>query len=281
VKSVVKAVKHVLRNPVVRTALAIAAAWYAGSLAWNAYVMSSTTPSLMVAGAIQGATAGFVGGTIMSGSLSMGFKAALAGAVAGGIMGYLDYGANYPASRIAANGFTNGVSSKIQGGDFMDGLRSGLMTSMLTFANVKMRAAMIKSSLGNPMNDGTGLSAGMFGDYFHLAGERLNQALVDVGKILGGPLGGVQNGQGRLFGVPYSKGGFVDMVLESFAGPHDYANSPHFYAPDGTGIAIEGLKGKVLDFTTNMTTSLAFATPFAAAAIAEQTNYSAYGYIRK
>lgn len=121
----------------------------------------------------------------------------------------------------------------------------------------------------------------MFGDFFKLAGERLNQVLVDMGKILGGPLGGVQSGQGRLLTMPYFKGGFLDMILESFAGPHDYANSPHFYAPDGTSMIIDGIKGQFLDLATNSTTSLAFATPFAAAAISEQTNYSAYRYVRQ
>ena len=71
------------------------------------------------------------------------------------------------------------------------------------------------------------------------------------------------------------------MVLESFAGSHDFANSPYFYNPDGTGkLPIGGIKGMLLEFSTNATTSLAFATPFAAAAVAEQSNYSAYRYIK-
>jgi hypothetical protein len=32
---------------------------------------------------------------------------------------------------------------------------------MLTFANVKMQLAMIQSSLANPMNDASGLCAGL------------------------------------------------------------------------------------------------------------------------
>ena len=61
------------------------------------------------------------------------------------------------------------------------------------FGNVLMRQNQIASSLGNPINDGTGLSNGMFGDFFKLAGERLNQFQVKLGDILGGPLGGTQN----------------------------------------------------------------------------------------
>lgn len=279
---VAHAVKSVLKNPVIRTVAAVAAAYYTGGLFGDLYIMSTTTPSLVLAGAIQGATAGFAGGFVASGgNVKAALTAALAGGVTGATAGYLDYGSNYPLSRVGFNGISNGVSSKIQGGDFMDGLRSGLVTSAFTYGNVQMRQAMIANSLGNVMNDGTGLSNGMFGDFFKLAGERLNELDIRLGKIFGGPLGGTQSGQGRLGFYQYEKGGFVDMVLESFAGPHDFANSPHFYAPDGTGLPpILGLKGKLLELSTNMTSSLAFATPFAAAAVAEQSNYSAYRYIK-
>lgn len=131
------------------------------------------------------------------------------------------------------------------------------------------------------INDGSGRSAGMIGDGFHLAGIRLNDAVIESGKIVAGPLGGVQSRDGTLFGFSYSKGGFIDMVLESYAGPHDAANSPYFYTASGQGIDIPGLRGKLLEYTTNYSSSLAFATPFAAAAISEQSNYSAYRYLRK
>jgi hypothetical protein len=79
-----------------------------------------------------------------------------------------------------------------------------------------------------------------------------------------------------IFGISYSKGGFSDMVMESFAGPHDFANSPWFYGADGTIRAMPTMQSGVLDGLTNYSTSLIFAVPFAAASIVEQTNMSAY-----
>jgi RHS repeat-associated protein len=294
-KSIGKAIKAVLHNSVIRTVVAIVAAYYTGGALYGAYLGSAVSAAggaMAITGAqfasaaftasiISGAGAGFVGAFIASGgNIKAGLAGAVGGAISGGIMGY--YGSNYPFSRVAANGVANGVSAKIQGGNFMEGLRSGLITSAFTYGNVQMRQAMIQSSLGNPINNGYGLSNGMFGDFFKLAGERLNELKVKLGDIAGGPLGGAQSGQGRLFFYHYEKGGFVDMVLESFAGPHDFANSPHFYNPtDGTGItATPGFRSKLLEFSTNMTSSLAFATPFAAAAAAEQSNYSAYRYAK-
>jgi hypothetical protein len=78
-----------------------------------------------------------------------------------------------------------------------------------------------------------------------------------------------------VYGVGYSKGGFVDMVLESFAGPHDMANSLWFYE-NGLNKEMSGLKAFVLDVTTNYSTSLIFAAPFAVGAIMEQTNLTTY-----
>lgn len=76
-------------------------------------------------------------------------------------------------------------------------------------------------------------------------------------------------------GWGYSKGDFRDLVLESYAGPHDMANSHWFYDVDGTIKSLTATQTMVRDRTTNYTTSLLFATPFAAAAVIEQTNLQA------
>jgi hypothetical protein len=70
--------------------------------------------------------------------------------------------------------------------------------------------------------------------------------------------------------INYSSGSFVDMVVESFAGPHDLANHPWFYSEGGWTRA--GTNSFLRNLGTNYTTSLMFASPFAAAAIIEQTN---------
>jgi RHS repeat-associated protein len=296
VRGIGRAIGAVLRNPIVRTVLTVVAAYYGGVWAGNLFSAASTSFSglsgiaySIAEGAAIGAGAGFAGGFVASGgNIKAALTGAIAGAVTGGVMGY--YGSDYGISRVFANGVANGVSAKIQGRDFMDGLRSGLMTSAFTYGNVLMRKNQIDNSLGldvtpenrgsSYLNNGTGLSAGMIGDGFKLGGERLNAYLVSIGKVFGGPLGGTQNAPGRLFFYHYEKGGFIDMTIESFAGPHDFANSSHFYNADGTGFSVPGLKGTLLNATTNMSSSLLFAAPFAAAAISEQSNYSAYRYAR-
>ena len=167
---------------------------FVGDLFGNAAIFSglSGTAFGVVQGIGTGIGAGFFGGFVASGgNVKAALTGAVAGAFTGGVAGY--YGSNYPLTRVASNAVASGVSAKIQGGDFMDGLRSGLITSAFTFGNVLMRQNQIASSLGNPINDGTGLSNGMFGDFFKLAGERLNQFQLKLGDILGGPLGGTQN----------------------------------------------------------------------------------------
>lgn len=61
------------------------------------------------------------------GNIKAALTGAVAGAVTGSVAGY--YGADYNISRVFTNSVANGVSAKIQGRDFMEGLRSGLITS--------------------------------------------------------------------------------------------------------------------------------------------------------
>ncbi len=107
---------------------------------------------------------------------------------------------------------------------------------------------------------------------FKLAGGRFSQFL----GALCSPLGCQQNGPGSIAGVSYKSGGFVDMVLESFSGPHDFANAPWWYNDMGNNKVGPGFGSTFLDFTTNYTTSLVFAAPFAIATIREQMYYSSY-----
>lgn len=126
-------------------------------------------------------------------------------------------------------------------------------------------------------NDGTGLSGGMLRDGFKLAGGRYN--LLDL--LACSTFGCRQNGPGSIFSIGYGAGGFVDMVLESFAGPHDSANAHWWYDRQGNIKNLSGMQATFLDLTTNYTTSLIFAAPFAIAAIREQTLNSSYSYVKK
>lgn len=82
-------------------------------------------------------------------------------------------------------------------------------------------------------------------------------------------------GHDQIFSFAYEKGGLADMVLESFAGPHDKANSYWFYDAATGNIkdftSWSTVQKVLLEATTNYTTSLLFAAPFAAASIIEQS----------
>jgi len=54
------------------------------------------------------------------------------------------------------------------------------------------------------------------------------------------PLGGIQGGQGQVFGIPYSPGSITDNVVEAFGGVHDSLNQGYFYNP-ATGNIQTGL----------------------------------------
>jgi len=50
-------------------------------------------------------------------------------------------------------------------------------------------------------------------------------------------LGWLQGGLGGLFRKPYAPGSFADKVVESFAGPHDWLNAPHYYDANGMNLS--------------------------------------------
>jgi len=112
----------------------------------------------------------------------------------------------------------------------------------------------------------------MYRDNYKVAGARWDVA---TQGFVGSLLGGDQSGQGYIFGIPYYKGSFIDMIMESFAGPHDFANSYWFYDAMGNNKTLTG-NVFMLNLATNYTTSLMFAAPFAAGAIYEQTYFAAY-----
>jgi RHS repeat-associated protein len=266
----------------------------------NGFVATGATSSMFAAGigteaagltisgyAASGAAAGFAGGfsgSVLNGgnfedSVKSGLRSGINGAIGGAVAGY--YGSDYPLSRVGANTVVGGVQSKIQGGSFADGARTSFKYSALAYLNVQMRNRMIEQSKIDSKNDGTGLSRGMFGDGFKLAGGRFDPfAKTDA---VCSPLGCNQNGLGSisLLGnvMKYESGGFIDMINESFAGPHDTANAPWYY--DAKGLIASGTEGLTRELLTNYTTSLIFAAPFAAGAIYEQAGVSAYDRRKK
>ena len=79
-----------------------------------------------------------------------------------------------------------------------------------------------------------------------------------------GATGGAQAEQGTLIGLLYEPGGFRDMMIESFAGAHDFIGGqlPGFYGDDGNTKPGD----KPLQ-TVITTTAIPVAAPFALADI--------------
>ncbi|MET0116025.1 MAG: RHS repeat-associated core domain-containing protein [Sedimenticola sp.] len=280
-KKIVKGVKKLFKSKVFRVVAAIAGAWYVGGLASNWLGGMTVAGSCGVPvftttqiGIMSGAAAGFTGGIIASGG---NLKAGVYGAVGGAMGGWVSshYGSTYPLQRVAANTVVGGIQSRIQGGSFADGMRSSFGYSALAYLNVQMRKEMIAQSKLDPRNDGTGLSGGLFGDSFKLGGGRWDPFAAKQ-SVQCSPLGCLQSGKGSVMGIKYNRGSFIDMVVESFAGPHDKANSHWFYDSNGLIKDMTGVNVLAVDITTNYTTSLIFAAPFAAGAIYEQAGYGAY-----
>ena len=247
--------------------------------------------SSLIGQAIGGGAGGFVGGLAGSnGHLNAGLQGAFNGALTGGISGY--FGSSYPVERVVASAAAGGIGSVLRGDGFRSGFESALVISSLVYFNSQMRSEMIEQSLQDPKNDGTGLSGGMNNDRFKLAGGRWYDG-ANPEKC--SPLGCWQNGPGTIFGRSYSSGGFIDMVLESFAGPHDKANSIWWYVNSQeqvlSGLGIIGdalpapyyspLTASLLEGSTNYSTSLLFAMPFASAAILEQSRVSSLPPVKR
>jgi len=280
-------VKDVLNNKVIKTVVVAVAAYYTAGYASAAYenyaastLLAGGTPISVAgsisftSGAIAGASGGFVAGYLGSnGSLPAGFKAALNGSLSGGASGF--YGSSYSIDRVFANSVVGGIQSTIQGGKFGSGAFYSLATSALAYVNVQIRNEMIDQSKEHLFNDGTGLSRGLFGDGFKLAGGRWNP-FEKIGEIQCSLLGCMQSGPGSVFGVSYSSGSITDLITEAFAGPHDKANSLWFYDAEGLIKNLEGTNTFALDLVTNYTSSLLFAAPLAAGALSEELGISGY-----
>ncbi len=212
--------------------------------------LSAAYTSSLVAGGMAG---GAVAGAISSGTA----RGALIGALTGGAMGGVGahYGSSYSAGRVLAEGAVGGASAELQGGDFGRGFLVSGGLSSLTWASLEMREAMIRQSLLNRTGDNArGGSAGFRGDSFKLGGCRW--------PCSGSPLGGQQGGNGNFFGIDYQAGSFLDKLVETYAGPHDFLNSPIFYNSmsgnsSGASWVLEALNAA----------NVVVATPFAAASV--------------
>ncbi|MCK6371225.1 MAG: hypothetical protein L6Q83_07850, partial [Gammaproteobacteria bacterium] len=211
-------------------------------------------PSTVIGGVAGGAVAGAIG----SGNL----QGTLVGGLSGGVMGGINvtYGGGYKIGRVLAEATAGGVTAELQGGDFASGFITGGSLSSLTWAALEMRSAMIEQSRRNPAN-AAGSSAGFRGDGFKLGGCRR--------PCLSSPLGGAQGGPGIFLGAHYSPDSFLDRLVETYSGPHDFLNSPIFYNEFGDNIVRPDF------FHVFNAANVLLATPFAAASVVPSYAYGA------
>ncbi len=88
----------------------------------------------------------------------------------------------------------------------------------------------------------------------------------DGKKMLSAPFGGLQGGDRTwLFGMPYPKNGWVDKLLETFAGPHDLIGGKILGLYDEHGNAKRGMSGaEATAYNAWSAAALAPAAPLAA-----------------
>jgi RHS repeat-associated protein len=284
-KKVWRGVKKAARNPVVRAVAAIAVAWYIGpavtnyltDVAWNIATATAQPISFAqintltyAANAVGGAAGGFASSLVASGGdLQAGLNGAISGGLFGGVNGYFDN--QWSLGRVATNGVTGGVAAELTGGDFNKGFVSSFTTSALTYASFTMRDVMIEQSRLDSRN-ASGVGVGFMGDGFKLGGGRWVEGL-SADRQLPSPLGGLQGGQGMLFGRPYSPGSWADYLVEAYAGPHDYLNSGRWYDnASGNAFNLTGFAraaGEALNVS-----NVVVATPFVAASVIPTYAYS-------
>jgi len=86
----------------------------------------------------------------------------------------------------------------------------------------------------------------------------------DEGKRAIGLTGGIQGGQGTLFGITYSPGGWMDKLVEAFSGTHDMMGGKWSGLYDEKGNAARG-RSKPTSTAQNIWSDVAIlpATPFA------------------
>jgi RHS repeat-associated protein len=227
----------------------------------------------VMGGIIAGTGAGTVNGYLADGTLKGALTGGLSGGLFGGIGGY--YGDTWSWSRVALNGMAGGVSAQARGGSFVRGMGISLGVSILSYAAVEMRTAMIEQSCGGNGANCSGQSAGFKGDGIKVGGGRFVEGIPGEAQPISW-LGGRQGGDGSIFGVPYTSGSFADITVEAYAGPHDFLNSGYWYNDAGNAINYHGVAavfGEVLNFS-----NVFVASPFVGASV---TPNFAYQYFAK
>ncbi|MGD9730413.1 MAG: hypothetical protein AB7V39_29135, partial [Nitrospiraceae bacterium] len=206
---------------------------------------TATWGSAMAVGAAAGAAGSAASTFAQTGNLRQSLKAGVQGAVTGAAFAGLGNGISqrnwmnaghvrfdhmgYPiptamqrVATVAGQTVISGAVSHLSGGQFA--VVAGDAFPFLAFGEAAsyMRTEMIMSSMLNPDNF-SGQSTGVLGDGAKIGGERVDTLTGIAGN---GPMGGQQGGKGQMWPTGgYASNSARDMLVEHYAGPHDYLNS--------------------------------------------------------
>jgi RHS repeat-associated protein len=271
-------------NPYVRMVGAVVASYFTFGAVYGAFsaeFVAGTYGGIsggIIAGVTAGASSGFAAAAIQTRSFQMAWRGALAGAVAGGIYGY--YGNAQSVERVGTESIAGGIESKIQGGDFIQGVEFAFAISSLNYANYRMREYEVQQASQHSYNV-DGRSDGFYGDNIKMAGSRRmfdpNDPDPTHVEICDSPAGGCQGApvnlndvRGRIGPINYSPGSTIDHIVESFAGPHDWLRDfTGSYDPSGNSYQFTGF-ADTLDVARNYI-EIPLASPFAIGGLVHQT----------
>ena len=211
-----------------------ASEWAATELAGSQLSIGATWSATTVgaiSGAVGGAAAGAVSGVIMTGTVKGTLQGAAAGAIMGGIAGY--YGKAWTLPRVGVTAVGGGLASEVSGGSFRQGALISGAVALVTYGAIKLREYEWENSNRYVASDGTrpnatGESVGFNGDGHKIGGGRFNPNFPENAQIPS-ELGGIQGGEGEIFGFKYPPGSIADRTVEAFAGVHDALNHAWWY----------------------------------------------------
>ena len=140
-------VKKILKNPIVRTAVGLAAGYFAAGYVFSAYSSSAIAAagnvisqaqlsSIFLTGKVlAGAAGGFVAGVISSGTL----KGGLIGGVTGSLFAYAGVTLPDGPGKILAHGLIGGVRAELTGGRFSRGFFSQAISKAATIFSTGLK----------------------------------------------------------------------------------------------------------------------------------------------
>ncbi len=208
-----------------------ASAWAVGVYGASCTVVCSIATASIIGGTVGGAAAGFAAGVSLaafsgagaSDTLEAGFKGAFSGAVFGGIGGH--YGRSWNLSRVGTNGIAGGITSKASGGNFADGFRLNLATSVLRIGWEYTRVVTDRLKRLACENGGKACMQNRWGELLTDGGRDNDTSTLGYGPQKGNFFtnGGMsEEGSGKHI---YKEDGWIGRYVNKISKTHDWANS--------------------------------------------------------